>query len=683
MKQTVAIFKRNKNEHGTKNQGVDRKTKRRLKREQKERDKHLFVRDNDLRDVVSHGGYHFYSNYFTYGQRFGRILTLVESPQADRDLPPFWHIKLIPHSYILNDDPNEKSPDAVFGAHGQLFDMLENKPKSWASDHQAKADTNAQMEGDDVTSSDQAQRVSTTRQDNRIIASDRAAGDMYGATEFKILLTAWSLKDLDTATFRYRQNISLRFNGTHFEIYEGQQKDDFHNLLRTADVQIGNHPMNTSSEHAGGYEILTRGVTDPNGDYIGQMVGDVNNTAVLMDLDNYDHHVVVAHSAQPQMLRISLNEFDDGTRASTLMGVRLAQSALINNHRVIHMVLNGAKPQNIGADLSDITTVVSLNGGDHQGAINPFEIFGSDIRKSKQYQYYPAHIQKIRLMIKQITPSTDDVDLGEVLSGLLKKFYQDQDMLPINPQENYKDLKLVGLPHDQYPILRDFLKYIDARMNRTKNAATSARLERLHSAFNTMYEENQDIFDVRTNEDVDSANQSPQVVYDFSSLRRRGDGVAMAQFINALRYATDSLSARDVLIIHGTDNLSDSVKDYVKSVFDDLNQRGIRLVYLYDDTSNCLDDSEFNRLTFADWRMLGGFNAPVLKKYHDIIQRDIPKALGKSIIDFSTGEYGDSIYYLSRGIDNVLFALDMNLGTRHGDQLSEHPRGLAVSSAQR
>lgn len=671
------LFGHQRNEHGNM-AGLDRRERRRLKREQKERDAHLFVRDNKLRDTVPRGGYEFHSNYFRYGRRYGRILTLIPDDQADRKLIPFWKVLLIPQSRTLNDAPNETGDDAVHGAHGQLFDMLENKTKKWTTDHQATADSAGEIEADSTEGARQQHKVGTRRWDNMVIADDIASGDMYGSTEYKVMITARSLKDLDSACDRYHRQISLNFDGIHFEVYEGQQRQDFHNLLRTADVQIGTHPMATSSEYAGGYEILTRGITDPNGDYIGQMVGDVNNTAVLMDLDNYDERVVLGHSAQPTMLRVSPDEFDVGTRSTTLLGVRLAQAALINNCRVVHMVLNNARPQNIGADLSDITTVVSLN----KGAVNPFELFGS---KKEELTVFPAHVEKLRLMVKQISPSVDDIDLNEVFTNIIQRFYVDQRMYVPNPENNREALKLVGLPHKQYPTLDRFIAYLNQAMTaaaEVNNQRLVTRIERVRSAFNRMYRDNSSLFNVYTDDTVDDANSSPQVVYDFSGLSQRGKGIAMAQFINVLKYATDTLGERDVVILHGVDNLADSVKDYVKSVFTDLIHRGIRLVFLYDSAENAIKDADFNQMGYADWIMLGGFNQAVINAYQDLIQQRLPDGLVSSILDYGGTDYGDSIYYLSRGINNVLFALDMNLGTRHGGLLSEHPKGLRKYETQ-
>lgn len=670
----MGLFDRN-NAHGRAAE-LNRAQRREMKRQQKERDKNLFVRDNMLRDEVPRQGYEFYSDYFKYGKRYGRILTLIPDDQADRELPAFWHVLLIPQSRVLNDPINERAETAVHGAHGQLFAMLENKSKKWTGDHQSKADTATDMEANTTEGARQERHVSTRRNDNWIIADDLARGDMYGSTEYKVMITARKLTDLDIATDRYKNQISNSFDGTHFEVYQGQQRDDFHNLLRSADVQIGQHPMATSSEYAGGYGILTRGITDPNGDYIGQMIGDINNTAVLMDLDNYNERVVIGHSAKPAMLHVTSDEFDAGTRASTLLGVRLAQSALINNHRVVHMVLNSAKPQNIGANLDDITTVVPLN----HGAVNPFELFG---KKSEELSVFPAHVEKLRLMIKQISPSVDDVDLNEVFTNVIQHYYEDQRMYVPNPEKNRDKLRLVGLPHNQYPKLDKFVAYLNQEMDaaaQVNNQRLVSRIERVRSAFSRMYRDNSALFNVYTDETVDDASTSPQVVYDFSGLSDVGIGVVMAQFVNVLKYATDTLEDGDVVILHGASELADSVKDYVQNVFTKLTQRGVRLVFLYDSAKSAIDDAEFNEMTFADWIMLGGFNKPTIDAYQKLIHQNLPSGLVKNILDSAGGDYGDSVYYLSRGIDNVLFALDMSMGTRNGGQLSEHPKGLSRTS---
>ena len=652
--------------------GLDRRTKRRLKREQKERDAKLFVRDNQLRDKVPRDGYEFHSNYYTLGNKYFRILTLIPPAQADRTLTPFWRLKLYPYPWILNDANREGNEDGVFGVKGQFFDMVENKTRKWFDEKLGDTDKRLGGEFDAAEGMKQHKKMSIKARDMKFIADDFFKNDMYASTDFKCLLSADSLRDLDIATERYNQYIEKSFEEIRFSVYEGQQRDDYTNLMKTADVQIGHHPMATSSEYAGGYAILNQGIIDPNGDYIGQMVQDINVTAVLMDMDNFDERVVVGSASTPMMLGADSSEFDYGTRSTTLVGVRIAQSALVNNHRVIHLVLNDSKPQNIGADLSDITTVVSMN----DGAINPFEIFG-DIKD--EISLFPAHSQKIRTMIKQISPSIKDVDLNETFVNIFERFYKDEHMLVDNPEVNRDKLRLAGLPHDQYPLLDKFIAYLNQAYDSASRHGDSLELKSIRnvrSAFTSMYKENSAIFNSYTDDSVDNSNKSMQVVYDFSGLKRnRGMGIAMAQLINVIRYATSSLTAGDVVIVHGCNNIAESTKSYLKDVFSDLSLNKVRLVYLYDQVESMIDDIDFNKFDEADYTMVGMMTPNLVKKYIKAYGREMPRTLKGSINDLNENSYKDVYYYLSRKLDNILFALDMQLGTRHGDLLSENPQG--------
>ena len=675
----LGIFKRSTDSHD-KTKNLDYKTRRRLKKEQKERDAGLYVRDHPLRDLFFRNGFKFHSNYFEHGDRFYRIITLIEPLEADRALVRMWHVNMYPMPSVLNDPNDMHDEGSVHGVHGQFFEMYENKPKSWFDKKLGDIDRKANQEEATAEGIKQVRKLSIRKQDIAIITDDYFMNDMYASTEYKVLLSAKSLHDLDIATFRYQQHIEGRFDGIHFEVYEGQQRQDYTNLLRTADVQLGMHPMATSSEYAGGYSILSRGVTDPNGDYIGQMYGDINNTAVLMDLDNYDNRVIFGSNADPEMLKYTSADFDQGTKSSTVFGVRLAQSALINNHRVIHLVLNDSKPQNIGANLDDITTMVSMN----HGAINPFEIFG-EIKDGKvvdELDLFPSHSLKIRNMIKQISPSIDDVDLNKTFTDVFKNFYYDEGMLVDNPKENQDKLRLAGLPHDQYPLLEKFVAYLNLEYenaNKRHDSVKAARLERLESAFTTMLVDNSSIFNSKTDMTVDNTENSPQVIYDFSGIKRnRGIGVAMAQLINVIRYATASLDRRDVLIIHGADNIADATKEYLKDVFVGLRDKGVRLAFLYDSVESAIDDSVFNDFDSADYSVLGMMSKSLINKYQNMRQRALPNALTNTIVELNDDQHSSIYYYLSRRLDNVIFALDLVLGTRNGDFVSENPRGLSL-----
>lgn len=646
-----------------------------------------YVRDMQYSYLLPRHGYEFNSDYFKYGNRYGTIMTMVVDAGGARDMDPFWRLLLVPRIRNLNDSDE----GGLHGVHAELIEGYSNRTKNWTQKARKAAQWITSQEiGEGVSSEEEhGQKVRVRANDMQWISNDLLASDGYGDCFARVLISAWSLDDLDSAVLRFRQQISnnVTLGGVHFAHYEGQQAIDYADLLRSATDQIGNTSANmmaTSAEYAGGYDLFTQGITDKNGDYIGRMLGDVNSTAILMDLDNYDSQVVIAHNAPATMVKVEPTAFDKGTRSSTLLGVRLAQSALINNHRVVHLVLNEAKPQNIGADLSDITTVVPLN----HGAINPFEVFGS---VKTELADFAAHKQKIRLMVQQIAEGYDQIttdltstDLNSTLGDILDDFYKDTEMMPDNPENNLADVKVINLPHDQYPKLDRFMVYLDTEYD---NAIDDGDLElaqsinRVRAAFKLMNTDDADLFNVTTDQSIDRTTSSAQVVYRFSGLFKRSKGVAMAQFVNALQYATQTLNEGDVVIIHGTDQLTKIVKPYVNDVLTQLKRQGLRVVFLYDSLEACLRDYEFNHFRDSDYRMLGGFNQAMVDSYKDLTHESLPAAVGKNLVQLSGGDYGRLVYYLNRGSDNLIFALDMNLGVREHGWLSKNPKGIVESSA--
>ncbi len=80
---------------------------------------------------------------------------------------------------------------------------------------------------------------------------------------------------------------------------------------------------------------MTNGLNDPAGEYVGFCVGDVNTSAVLLDANRYDHHVVIADA--------TLSSHLDRQRVSAMWCSKLAQACLLNNGRVVHLILDGGR----------------------------------------------------------------------------------------------------------------------------------------------------------------------------------------------------------------------------------------------------------------------------------------------------------------------------------------------------
>lgn len=658
-----------------------------------------YVRDLAYADMLPKDGYIFQSDYFQFGDRVGTILAMVVDSNGAHDLDPFWRLQLIPVVSALNAAVNTSHGTdprrSMQGVHAELIEGYANRTKDWVKAAQSRAHwiTGQEVGGEGLdTTETHGRKVVSRLSDLQQIALDigGTAHDGYADWSVRVLITAKSLEDLDTAVATYRQGISnsTKLGGVNFVAFQGQQGLEFRNLMHSAHLQLGNSTarmMGTSSEYAGGYDLVTQGISDRNGSYIGRMLDDYNQAAVLMDLDNYDDHVVIAHNAPAMMFNINSDQFDAHTMSSTLFGVRLAQWALVNNCRVVHFVLNEARPQNIGADLSDITTTVGLN----RGSINPFEVQGDHRHKMAAWA---AHKQKLQLMIQQIQANRDDVkmdltstDLNSTLSDIIEDFYKDWGMMVNNPENNLKDVKLF-LPHEQYPKLSNFMIYLNTAYNQAIDAGDhelAASINRVRGAFKVMDSDDRDLFNVYTDNTIDEAQKAAQVIYEFSGLALRGRGVEMAQFVNAFQYATQQLQERDVVVIHGCDLLTKFVKPYIDDVLTQLRRHGIRVVYLYDDLEHCLRDYDFNHFRDTDYRMLGGFNAALVRDYTEITQEALPGNVASNLTELSKKSYSKICYYLNRQDDNIIFALDMNLGVRANGMLSANPKRIMETSAEK
>ncbi|KRL84345.1 hypothetical protein [Ligilactobacillus equi] len=613
--------------------------------EKKQRQKSGLVADSYLKQISPKKGFTFHSDYFEVGDGVAQILTIVPTKNADRQLPPFWVTRMLPRGLGQN-------------VTARLIQPISTKTEKWTKDNEVKADAAVrQAYGERKVNDPSNQDIAFQVQDMHQINEDLRGGQYHGS-EYKILLKAPDVETLDSAREQYKLRLKNNFRGLTVEVFEGQQKDDFENLLKSADAQIGHEKkMYTSQELAGGYYLMSKGIDDITGKYVGVSEGDFNNPAMLMDVDDWSRNIVVASKFGPRTGSYSTEVFGDHLRSISLWGVKIAEDAMIQNHRVVHFILNNTDIEDIGkrkigADLSKHTSNINMG----KGAINPFEAFG---REEDKLNVYPTLTEKLRLMFKEMSPSLNDVDLNKYFTQLLKEFMEDKGLWKPNAKENIDTISLVGLPHNEYPLLSDFSLYLSTIFTiyqKQGNQQAIKSLEKIQGVVDRMKEENGDIFDKHTSSVVDNAQTIPQVIYDFASISERGRGIAMAQFINTLGYATQNLHRGDVVIIHGVDQLAPEVKEFVKDNLQKLTRRDVRIAYLYDNVMSAINDKDFNDLTSADYTLFSAMSSDELEAYKETMKATIPSALENSLISKD-----DLLYYLSRDREKVLFKLDLIL----------------------
>ncbi|WP_030570167.1 hypothetical protein [Streptomyces aureocirculatus] len=584
--------------------------------------------------------YLFRSDYFDVDGSVACILAYFHDDAAHDNFAAFWGIDRIP-------DGLDERVTAV------VLEQVKRMDEKWIDSYTKQSekldrlDANEQEETGTTSSKRKAAKISG---DLGITIGEIQDGASYVSVHNRLFLKAPDLATLDDTIDRVMRLYIDRFGTLKAAPYAGKQRQELSGLWKSNEKKKGKGFHFTSNELAGSYSLVTNGLNDRGGEYVGYMVGDVNNSAVLMDVNAYDHHTIVADA--------TLSEYLDRQRVANMWCSKISQAALLNNGQVVHLILDGANLDKLGPKFERLTSRVDLNQGD----VNMFEMFGEE---EDELTVFSAQMEKLKLMFEQLYETSDGA-IGSIIRSALEDtatdFYIEQGMWRHNAKEQRHRLRVVNIPHTQVPRLQMFVSYVatahKALLNSRKTDPDQLRAYNvLRGIANAMLSTNGDLFNNHTASAVDRVRDSRRVVYDFSRLMRRGKGVAMAQLVNIVGFAVGTLGLGDTVIIHGTEHIDDRVKKYIKDQFDHMHERGGRVVYSYNDVDKMLADSDFSKFDAADYTLFGPMRDGTVAEYQKQLHQRIPPDLAQLITT-----KGENLTYLRRGISNVVFHLDLALG---------------------
>ena len=475
------------------------------------------------------------------------------------------------------------------------------------------------------------------------IASEVNAGAAYLNVKMRLLVKAKTLDALDLAISLIRSRYENSLQQITINAFDGMQKYELSNLLSPNKKILGKGFDFTSTEYAGAYCIASRGLNDPFGEYVGNTLDDINNVAVMFDVDNFDTNVVLAHD-------FTFDGIACNPHLSDMWCSKISQSAMLRGHRVRHIVLNNIDMNELGPEFNDISATLDMS----KGYINPFAMFGD---YSEELTVFASHITKLGLLMGQFmdTKAIPGFNPLTRLGTILTEFYKSRNMWTSNPDANREYIHILGLKHKDYPILADFVIYLEFV---SKAAATSgdsmyqAEVKAIYDTFNSMMEVNSDIFGQITDDIVDTLDSKRRVVYDLSKLFERNASVAMASFINLLGFVFTGLGSGDVVIIHGVDYIkSDSVKAFLDEKMELFKQKKGRVVLSYNAVSTMLEDKAFNEFTKCDYTILSSMDRDTLKKYMNYIGEVLPPELTGTLSNIGN----HMLSYIHRGFENAIF----------------------------
>ena len=597
-----------------------------------------------LRDTKPHVGYKFDSDVITVddGSRGGKSVMSVEgyfvSEDARDALPAYWGVSRIVHSLPQ-------------GVSMVMIEHVEKMSEKWIDDARSTARKVANVESTNVNDVSKARQAAKKIGDVEVITEEIDNGAAYLHVQDRLLLKAPNVDVLDSSQARMDAALVENLGTMRVAPYHGEQNIELSNIFAKNERKRGKGFYYTSTEFAGRYSLATNGINDLTGEYLGNMIGDVNTSASVIDLNRFENHVVIAGNPIYAPFH--------NARFSSMWGSKVAQSVMLNGHRVVHIILDDTKLNNVGPEFETLTAKVDLNNGD----VNMFEMFG---HHDDELTIFATQAEKLRLMAEQAyTPTDSDRSIiANSLTKVITQFYIDMKMWHHNPKENRDRLRVVGLPHDEVPTLRTFISFIqdayDREANKSKDQEMVHAYNVLRSTFESMLNTNGDLFDTVTSSSVDNVGQNTRVIYDFSKLNRRGRGVAMAQLVNVIGLVVDALGAGDTVIIHGAENVENGVRDFVVSQLDALVGRQGRVVYCFNAVDKMLDNAAFCGLDTADYTMMSTMTVSTWNRYRNILEQTTPEALSKQVTD-----QRDDVVYFRRGYETVVFQVaraDLFLG---------------------
>ena len=609
-----------------------------------------------LKDFKAKECYVFFSDYFKIDNYYATIMSYFHTSGADDGFGAFWGINKIPSGMKEN----------IVTVN---FEQISRMGEGWISSHQkiaegvAQSNSNSQAEAGTNTTKFKAKKAIS---DLEVVAEELNNGASYLNVHSRLLIKAPTLEELDEAVSKIERLYTDRFSSLWVAPYTGEQRQEMSSLFKSNEKKRGKGFYFTSTELAGSYSLVTHGIEDAAGEYIGYMQGDVNNSAVLFDVNNYEHHVVVGTEQYCDYRVFNKNLEEGRARVSDMWASKLGQACLLDNGRVVHIIMNGADLNKLGPEMKNITYRIDMNKGD----VNMFEMFG---KVEDELSIYAAQMQKLILMAEQAYEPTDQDRsvIRNTLEKVATSFYIGQNMWRDNAQMHRDDLRVVGLPHKEVPMLEDFVTYLSVA--RTKVLNQSVRddeelhaLNVLSGTFENMLSSNGDLFNGKTSDTIDGVANGKRCVYDFSQLMRRGRGIAMAQLVNVIGFAVSTLQKGDTVIIHGAELIDKSVRDYINAQFAHLYDRGGRVAFCYGNLDKMLDDQEFNNFDKADYTVLGTMSNNIVARYEKSLGAAIPPDLQNLVTAKDSGTC-----YIRRGFDNVVFHQDLQLVPYNKDKVKK------------
>ena len=583
------------------------------------------------------------------------ILTIYDDFGKTNDLISMWGVHFITtilRSLIDN-------PDEINAAFVSTF---ETKSSKWVEKKQDAADSNTNnAEGSKKRKTMFRSKALDDDLDQIALELTRDNAS-YVDVALKYQITAKDLDTLNSFIDNITRELNQKIPGIKVTSSNGYIDKTFANLLASPEETPGKRIMMTSTQLAGFYNIVSRGIDDEQGVYVGDQVGEINNNAVVWDMTKFNNYAVIGASnkfgRRKEYLTGKYDPMFVNTYGTHMWVNQLITQLVRKQSRVFTLSLNGF---NLSPNLRSVTSSLDMN----EGLINPMEMFG---RKNKDEQNaYDSNIEKWKVMLRQLARQTlrekgqniADEELNRTvlteLTSFLEDLYVNYKMWSKNASRSKIGMRNLGIPHEQLPTLDHMesaletqrRKYMSAENYDVQKANAINEIKSLISEMKT-----KSIFNCITSPKMDTLGNSRHSLLDFTSLDGTNRNTLLLQIINTFSAIMNQAKESDVVIIYGADRITSLTQAYIEYEIRRARERGVRFVYVYKSPEIMLDNIAFNKMSSADYTLTGFMTPDDIERYDNALsaQKNMTDTIKSSI-----SEQLDYRYYLRRNSENVCF----------------------------
>lgn len=636
------------------------------KKVKKDVEKRLLMYNETLSKIAPPGNLKFKDLYFIDDGKYCTILTFSVKKGSFKGLPPLWGMGLIPK---LENTEDFKHRDIVTKCEYSISRRSDN----WAEKKVQDSTTVSETGYTEAKKASQSMHKALFEEhyfDTNVVANELKNGASYLDLSIRITIKAQSLEDLQNAMFYLEKNYSKHFNNkVDLVPFAGEMKKEYGNLLDSARYQRGENYHLTSRELAGSYPLVESGVNDENGTYIGQLYGELNSDPVLLDTMNFKKLAVICARNRASDINSVARRTKYNFAATTAWSNKITQDAIMNGNRVVEYVLNSEHVERMRPELMSETAYINLLDG--RVAINMFETFARGRDNNAAWNMLVSKIQEIARQFSEKEDANDtSILMGEdidELSRILKEFYIEEELWKDDPD----DIRFNNLYHSEYPILQQFNFFLQSKLEQEEDQVsvlgTSQRLKSLRilaRTFEKIRTRSESLFNKRTTIKESYLKDKSKIIFDFKSLRETHHAALMGHFVNTLAFGEQELEEDDVLIIHGADELTETVKRHLRVRIGHLNNRGVKVVLMYNDADILFKEKDtingtqenIHRYWFrtADMRITNAMQPQNVDEYAKAIRRELPDSVKSGM----RGNH-DHVYYLNRENLSTLFKLEI------------------------